>query len=203
MIIERLKNDWIASKFANCYIVTSENIELLLKEVTQFISDNIFIDLTCDLENNPNYLLLGPEIVNNKEQKFINVAQARNAIEFFSKTSWLDQAKILLIYKAEKMNENCSNALLKLLEDTPQNSYVFLLTDNINQILKTIRSRARIICNNEKSEEIDEFNYLNIIIDYVDKDIEKFFKEIEAENKKSTWEAFTKELEIASKKLMK
>ena len=201
MIYEKLKSDWELGKFANTYIVVGQNIETLVFEVERFINDHIFIENNSDLANNPDYLILTKEIVNNKEQKYINIAQARIAIEFFSKTSWTNQNKVLLIYKAENMNDNSANALLKLLEDTPKNSYIFLLVSNINLIIQTIRSRSRIIYDekniNYKTIMVNKYEYLNLLIDYTQKDIEKFLKEIDLEDGKKLWQTFTQELQLA------
>jgi DNA polymerase-3 subunit delta' len=200
MIYEKLKSDWKALQFANTYIVVSPDIESLVFEVERFINDYIFIENNNDLINNPDYLILTKEIVNNKEQKYINIAQARMAIEFFSKTSWTNQNKVLLIYKAENMNDNSANALLKLLEDTPKNSYIFLLVSNINLIIETIRSRSRIIYDEKHINKPiieDKYEYLNLLIDYNQKDIEKFLKEIDLEDGKKLWQTFTHELQLA------
>ncbi len=50
--------------------------------------------------------------------------------------------KIALIWMAEKMNEAASNKLLKLLEEPPDMTVFFLIAENTESLLPTIRSRC-------------------------------------------------------------
>lgn len=54
---------------------------------------------------------------------------------------------IFLIPNADKLNTQAQNALLKLAEEPPNKCYIGLITDNIDKLLPTIRSRANIITN--------------------------------------------------------
>ena len=51
-------------------------------------------------------------------------------------------SKIYIIKNAEKMTEQAQNALLKLFEEGPENTYFFLLAENSSSLLSTVRSRA-------------------------------------------------------------
>ncbi len=50
--------------------------------------------------------------------------------------------KIYIVPDAEKMTVQAQNALLKTLEDLPGYAKIFLLTDNVDMLLPTIRSRC-------------------------------------------------------------
>ena len=50
--------------------------------------------------------------------------------------------KIYIIYDAQLMNENAQNALLKTIEEPEPYGIIFLLTDNEDSFLQTIRSRC-------------------------------------------------------------
>ena len=50
--------------------------------------------------------------------------------------------KIYVIYDAQLMNENAQNALLKTIEEPEPYGIIFLLTDNEDSFLQTIRSRC-------------------------------------------------------------
>lgn len=50
--------------------------------------------------------------------------------------------KIYIIYDAQLMNENAQNALLKTIEEPEPYGVIFLLTDNEDSFLQTIRSRC-------------------------------------------------------------
>lgn len=50
--------------------------------------------------------------------------------------------KIYIIPDAERMTVQAQNAILKTLEELPSYAMIFLLTDNVDQLLPTIRSRC-------------------------------------------------------------
>ena len=51
--------------------------------------------------------------------------------------------KVSIIWLAERMNVECSNKLLKLLEEPPQKTVFLLVTEASGQLLETIRSRVQ------------------------------------------------------------
>lgn len=50
--------------------------------------------------------------------------------------------KVYVIPRAQNMNENAQNALLKLIEEPPPYAVFLLLTDNADKLLPTVRSRC-------------------------------------------------------------
>lgn len=54
-------------------------------------------------------------------------------------------ARVFLIDDAEKLNDSSANALLKVLEETPDTSHIILLTARPAMLLPTIRSRCQMI----------------------------------------------------------
>ncbi len=53
--------------------------------------------------------------------------------------------RMIIIAEAEKMTAAASNALLKILEEPPENTFIILTTDKLNMLLSTIISRCQII----------------------------------------------------------
>jgi len=53
--------------------------------------------------------------------------------------------RVFIILDAEKRSEPASNAILKILEEPPSFSHIFLLTDNPYLILPTIKSRCQVL----------------------------------------------------------
>ena len=53
--------------------------------------------------------------------------------------------KVYIIANSERMNVYTANSLLKTLEEPPAASTIVLLTENVNAILPTIRSRSQIL----------------------------------------------------------
>ncbi len=54
-------------------------------------------------------------------------------------------ARFFIIDEAEKMSAQASNALLKTLEEPPENTYIFLITSHPSSLLSTIHSRCQTI----------------------------------------------------------
>ena len=83
----------------------------------------------------------------------ITVEDVRQGIQFLSLKSAPDHWRILIVNPADKMNENAANALLKELEEPSERSIIFLLCQNVGQLLPTIKSRCRKIALRPLSKE--------------------------------------------------
>lgn len=73
----------------------------------------------------------------------------------FSKKSIESDKKIYIINNAEKMNQAAANSILKFLEEPEPNIIAILITDNIYQLLNTIRSRCQIITLKNTEDKMD------------------------------------------------
>ena len=76
-------------------------------------------------------------------KKEITVDDVRDGIQFLSFKGSINGYRILIINPADKMNENASNALLKVLEEPPERSVILLICQNMGKLLPTIKSRCR------------------------------------------------------------
>lgn len=85
----------------------------------------------------------------------ITVDDIRLGIQFLSLTASGDKWRILVIDSADDMNSNAANALLKLLEEPPQQAVIFLISQNIGRLLPTIRSRCRKLALSPPSDEAE------------------------------------------------
>ena len=74
--------------------------------------------------------------------KNIGVEDIRSLGNFFALSSADGLPLIAIIDSADDMNSNAANALLKLLEEPPPNSYLFLVSHSLNGLLPTVRSRC-------------------------------------------------------------
>ncbi|MDC0857325.1 hypothetical protein OAP83_01265 [Rickettsiales bacterium] len=77
-----------------------------------------------------------------KAQKIISVDQIREINNFMLQTSYLGGAKITVINSVNNLNKNSANALLKILEEPPKNSFFFLICHDKERVLDTIKSRS-------------------------------------------------------------
>lgn len=73
----------------------------------------------------------------------IGIEQIRRLTEFVYMTGHQNGYKIVLIYPAETMNSAAANALLKKLEEPPENVLFLLVTHQAQHLLPTIRSRCQ------------------------------------------------------------
>lgn len=98
------------------------------------------------LESHPDFYYAG-RTVNEKTGKLnrdFSIEQARDLRAHLSQTAWSKGYQVAILDDAELLNESSSNALLKILEEPPEKSVLFLLTNNDRTLLPTIRSRAQI-----------------------------------------------------------
>lgn len=73
----------------------------------------------------------------------IGIEQIRKLTDFVYLTGHQSGYKIILIYPAETMNTASANALLKKLEEPPENVLFILITHQAQHLLPTLRSRCQ------------------------------------------------------------
>jgi DNA polymerase-3 subunit delta' len=79
------------------------------------------------------------------KQAQIYAGEASEILHKLSLKSYEARFKTMIIWLPEKMNIAASNKLLKLIEEPPERTVLLLVTENIEQILLTIRSRTQLI----------------------------------------------------------
>jgi len=89
----------------------------------------------------------------NKQGK-IGVDDAKEITAKLSLKSFEGGYKIMIIWMAERMNDECSNKLLKLLEEPPAETIFILVVENENLLLNTILSRCQITRFTKLGEEV-------------------------------------------------
>jgi len=87
------------------------------------------------------YAVLG---VNNKQGE-IRVDDAQEILKSLSLKSYEGGYKIMIVWMADKMNIAASNKLLKLLEEPPEKTIFILISEQEEDIIKTIRSRCQVL----------------------------------------------------------
>ena len=86
------------------------------------------------------------------DESTIRVDVIRELINWSQKTAQLGRAKIAVIQRAERMNRNAQNALLKLLEEPTDQTLLVLGTSSQQALLPTVRSRCeRVVLTNPLS----------------------------------------------------
>lgn len=72
------------------------------------------------------------------------VDDVRNIINEVGKKPYESDKKVLILYKSDKLTIQAQNALLKTIEEPPKGVYLILLSDSLEVILDTIKSRCQI-----------------------------------------------------------
>ena len=73
----------------------------------------------------------------------ITVDEVRRLRGFFSMSASDGGRRVVIVDAADEMNVNAANALLKVLEEPPENAILLLITHQPSSLLPTIRSRCR------------------------------------------------------------
>jgi DNA polymerase-3 subunit delta' len=73
----------------------------------------------------------------------ITVDETRETISFFGSTAAVEGWRICIVDTVDELNPNAANALLKILEEPPQQSLFLLVSHAPARVLPTIQSRCR------------------------------------------------------------
>ncbi len=90
------------------------------------------------LKNNPDLLKIG-------EEQSTKIEDIRKLKLWLQKKAFSKNPRVTLIFKAENLNIQSQNALLKILEEPPENTYIILITPHPRSLLETIRSRCQTV----------------------------------------------------------
>lgn len=91
-------------------------------------------------------LFVAEKLFDEKNDRYaaeITVETIRELSSFLSKTAGQGGWRVAIVDKADELNRNAANALLKSLEEPPARSVILLLADQPGRLLPTIRSRCR------------------------------------------------------------
>lgn len=92
-----------------------------------------------------------------KLKSVITVDEARKLRNFFALSAADGGRRVVIVDAADEMNPNAANALLKLLEEPPERTTLFLISHQPSRLLPTIRSRCRELrCNPLSPEDMAE-----------------------------------------------
>ncbi|NRB10351.1 MAG: DNA polymerase III subunit delta' [Rickettsiaceae bacterium] len=138
MIAEKLKSDYQIGRLYNSYLIHTDDLSKATMEIKDFIFADLF-KTNNKQKTHPDFIEIRKE---DDKVKDISIDQIRNLKDFLLKTSINSGIKATVIVGTEYMNIKAQNASLKILEDTPKNSYIFLITTNSANILPTIYSRC-------------------------------------------------------------
>lgn len=184
-VFDKLVDLYHENKISHAYLIETNNIEkcfLDLKNCIKKIFCHQEYDETCNKCNicnliNQNYLpslvIIEPDGNTIKKEQIINLKKAFSSLPIYTKEN------IYIIKNAEKLNAASANTMLKFVEEPEDHIIGFFLTNNINNIISTIRSRCEIlkIKYDKNFEEINDSaneSYIEVVKEYLMKiEVEK------------------------------
>lgn len=97
-------------------------------------------------DGHPDFYVLTPDLASDGESRKlaqIKIDAVRQILEPLHQSALRGGRRVVLIEPAESLNTQAANALLKILEEPPENVVFILLSHNRDRLLPTIKSRCR------------------------------------------------------------
>lgn len=137
LIKKEIENSISRGKFSHAHLIIGEDgigKSLLAKEIALKVlgknEDRDYVDI------------IKWKVEKNKQS--IGVDNIRDIIKEVNKKPYEGNKKVIIIYNAEKMTIEAQNAFLKTIEEPPTGVLIILLSENLEIMLETIRSRCQI-----------------------------------------------------------
>lgn len=130
-----LNNQLKSNRISNAYLIddngTKQGFKLACSFCESLTGEKIELSGNVDIIENDG-ISIKKEQIDELKRKF-----ATKAI--------IGTRKVYIIKNAEKLNQASASAILKFLEEPEPNIFAILVTENINQVLETIKSRCVIV----------------------------------------------------------
>src|SRR3989338_581185 len=112
------------------------NIIISREECRDYVFDILEKDLNFNIKANPDFLLV--------ETESFSIDHARDLIKWSIGKALVGEIKVSLII-VKSITLEAQNALLKILEESPEGTFIFISLENLGGILPTLVSRVRIL----------------------------------------------------------
>lgn len=116
------------------WVIEGADETLVLPQIRDIVS-MVFCDQITEANFHPNLYWM-----NAYESRAVE--DVRLAIQFLGKTSWDGGWKVCVIVGADQLNPQGQNALLKVVEEPPEKTVIFLISKRANTLLPTLYSRG-------------------------------------------------------------
>jgi DNA polymerase III subunit delta' len=146
-ILDQFSSDFQANKLHHAYLISGlegSGKENLCRKIA---SDILYNQAEAknraafsDLNNHPDFLNIIPDPESKRQE--ITVKQAREITKFLSLNANIGTYRVIIINSIDNLNLNAANALLKILEEPPNDTIFLIISHNNKKILATIKSRC-------------------------------------------------------------
>lgn len=163
------------NKLSHAFLVETNNIDLAIKDIKEILKaincpnkykencNNCNLCKLIDLENLPSLQIISSDSQTIKKEQISSLE-----IKFSTKPIY-SKYNMYLIISAEKLNTSSGSSLLKFLEEPEDNIIGFLIVNNKEKVLSTIRSRCELIYANYEVEEIIDKDLEDTVNNYLEK----------------------------------
>lgn len=156
MLEKILQSAFLQNKMHNSWLIQGNNLPMIFRKIENFLLNYCLkTNNNVQLFNHPDFMMIAREMqienLLNKTEKSQNnsnkilIEQIINLQSFIFQKPIIGDFKAAIIFEADLMNPSASAACLKLLEDTPNFTYIFLVTSNFHALENTIKSRCHIL----------------------------------------------------------
>jgi DNA polymerase-3 subunit delta' len=167
-VVTKLKNDIESNALSHAYILESPN-QLFLEEATT----DLLLAYFCETKTACRTCRQCLNVINNTNLQIINIGDAterikkQEVLDLIAKLNITnlgeDDKKFYVIKNIEQLGPEASNAILKTLEEPPKGVTAFLLSNNRDEILPTIKSRCILFYIDDESFALEN----NILADVI------------------------------------
>lgn len=125
------------NKISHAFLVETNDCNTLANDIFNLLVNEKIISNT-PIDNNLSVMVIRPE------NNLIDKEKILDLQKYIVTKSIINEYKTYFIINAELMNTTSFNKLLKVLEEPNDNIIAFLITENLNNILPTIKSRCKV-----------------------------------------------------------
>lgn len=149
--IEKIVKLYHENKLSHAYLLVTNNIENCLSDlkiaIKQINCNKEYLEncTECNICNLINQNFLPSLIIIEPDGKMIKKEQILELKRKFSTKPIYTKENIYVIKNAEALNAASANTMLKFLEEPEDNIIGFFITNNVNNVINTIKSRCEIL----------------------------------------------------------
>ena len=136
--INLLKEEFDSNKNSHSYIFYTNDFFCCQNDIYNLIK---YI-YKCD---NLEYLSSDLYVIKSSTKRNIVKEEINGLKDFLKTTTYLNKKKLYLIEEAHKLNTTSANMILKCLEEPTDGVIALFITDNLDAVLNTIKSRCQIV----------------------------------------------------------
>ena len=171
--LEKLVDYYNDNILAHAYLIETNDIEKcyldLITTIKKFLCPNTYQSKCCKcnlcnlIDSNflPSLITISPEGKNIKKEQILELKSRFCTKPIYTKEN------IYVVKSAECLNPSSANTMLKFLEEPEDNIIGFFITNNVNNVIDTIKSRCEIINVRYNIKKNDNNIFLKIAESYI------------------------------------